>query len=194
MERSRCPSVAGAMGRGRTCRAVGVGGCAQRGWGSLIVSPPPARPPTGGNAGAVILPFTPSPLPPALDAAVGEVSTNPPRSPLQPRGSGPGRQEPSRCWQRAWGGGAAPVTTRWRASRASRQETRPFSSRLLSPTGSVKDRTAGAGRGRLGSRASSVRGEPLRDHSHPWWGGSRGRGHPTSAHSAAPLWVTPSRE
>lgn len=79
----------------------------------------------------------------------------------------PGRQEPARCRQRAWGGGAGTVTTRRRARRASRQETRPFSSRLLSPTGSVKDRTAGAGRGRLGSRASSEHRGLLRGHSQP---------------------------
>lgn len=49
----------------------------------------------------------------------------------------------------------------------SRQETPPCSSRLLSPTGSVKDRTAGAGRGRLGSRASSEHRGLLRGRSQP---------------------------
>lgn len=68
---------------GRTCRGAAGPGAA----GSLLCARHLHGPGRGGagNRGAVFLPFTPSPQPPALDAAVGEVSPrHPPRSPLHP--------------------------------------------------------------------------------------------------------------
>lgn len=84
------PHLPGGGGTHTPTRDTGGAG----GAGVSIVSPPPARPPAGGNAGAVILPFTPSLQPPAFGRGRGRGFHKPSPAPSQPPGSGPGRQEP----------------------------------------------------------------------------------------------------